>query len=207
MDVFFVSGDGWEFVPGEGLDDAPKLLCSWETLKSSVSFNLFYLYALNSLDVCDAYVNIFIFAPSIRPHLKRRYHTCVEKVREYLEIVKDFNELISPQYLFLHFLGPEPSKHVRRNVEIVKKKLITSTSGASKAKKKDKAFPSSSWDDAGAAMLKAHEVISVDDLSPLRVIPSHELMPSYVDKVMQVLGESLYISGKYLDYEGKLAEA
>nr|POF21992.1 hypothetical protein CFP56_35533 [Quercus suber] len=56
-------------------------------------------------------------------------------------------------------------------------------------------------------MLKAHEAISVDNLSPLGVRPSHELMSSHVHKVMQVLGESLYILGKYLDYEEKYAKA
>ena len=35
-------------------------------------------------------------------------------------------------------------------------------------------------------MLKAHEAIFVNDLSPLGVRPSHELMSSYVYKVMQV---------------------
>ena len=29
-------------------------------------------------------------------HLKKRYHHRVEKVKEYLEIVKDFDELVSP---------------------------------------------------------------------------------------------------------------
>lgn len=52
------------------------------------------------------------FVASTRPHLKRRYYARVERVREYLETVKDFNELISPQSLFLHFLKPEPSKHI-----------------------------------------------------------------------------------------------
>nr|POE64366.1 hypothetical protein CFP56_12415 [Quercus suber] len=37
------------------------------------------------------------------------YQRRAEKVKEYLEFVKDFDELISPQSLFLHFLGPEPS--------------------------------------------------------------------------------------------------
>ena len=54
---------------------------------------------------------------------------------------------------------------------------------APKLKGKDKG---SFWDDAGAAMLKAHEVISVDDLTPMGVRPSHELMSSYMHKVMQV---------------------
>ena len=62
---------------------------------------------MNSLDVCDADVkNIFIFVASTHPRLKRRYHTHVGKVREYPETVKDFNGLISPHSLFLHFLGP-----------------------------------------------------------------------------------------------------
>lgn len=62
--------------------------------------------------------------------------------------------------------------------------LIASTSGASKAKKKEKASSSSFWDDAGAIVLKAHETISIDDLSPLGVRSSHELMSSYIHKVM-----------------------
>ena len=42
-------------------------------------------------------------------------------MKEYLEFVKDFDELVSPQSLFLHFLGPEPSTKVRKNLEVVKK--------------------------------------------------------------------------------------
>ena len=45
----------------------------------------------------------------------------MEKVREYLETVKDFDELVSPQSLFLHFLGPELSTKVRKDLEVVKK--------------------------------------------------------------------------------------
>ena len=44
-----------------------------------------------------------------------------KKVKEYLETVKDFDELVSPQSLFFHFLGPELSTKVRRNLEVVKK--------------------------------------------------------------------------------------
>ena len=35
--------------------------------------------------------------------------------------MKDFNELVSTQSLFLHFLGSEPSSKVWRNLEFVKK--------------------------------------------------------------------------------------
>ena len=63
----------------------------------------------------------FFFAFSQRPRLKKRYQCSVEKVNEYLEIVKDLDEFVSPQSLFLHFLGPETSSKVQRNLEVVKK--------------------------------------------------------------------------------------
>ena len=69
--------------------------------------------------VCD--ILVFSFAVSQRPHLKKTYQHRVEKVKEYLEFVKDFDELVSPQSLFLHFLGLEPSTTVRKNLEVVKK--------------------------------------------------------------------------------------
>lgn len=79
---------------------------------SGVSFYLFYLHAFNFPNGHDTDVNIVVFAASTRPRLKKRYHTRVERVREHLVMVKNFDELICPQSLFLHFLEPEPSKHV-----------------------------------------------------------------------------------------------
>ena len=38
-----------------------------------------------------------------------------------MEFVKDFDELVSPQSLFLYFLGPKPSTKVQKNLEVVKK--------------------------------------------------------------------------------------
>ena len=64
---------------------------------------------------------MFLFALSQHPRLKKRYQRRAEKVNEYLETVKDFDELVSPQSLFLHFLGLEPSTKVQRNLEVVKK--------------------------------------------------------------------------------------
>ena len=45
---FFVPGHGWEFVPGEDLDDAPKFFRSWGIFVSSASFSsvLSVLFAL-----------------------------------------------------------------------------------------------------------------------------------------------------------------
>ena len=56
-----------------------------------------------------------LFAVPQHPRLKKRYHDYVEKVREYLGTVRDSDDLISPQSLFLHFLGLEPSSKVRKN--------------------------------------------------------------------------------------------
>ena len=67
------------------------------------------------------YVIYLLFAVPQCPHLKKRYHDCVEKVKEYLETVKDFDKLVSPQSLFLHFLGSKPSSKVWKNLEVVKK--------------------------------------------------------------------------------------
>ena len=80
------------------------------------------------MDVVLIYISIYIyiyivFEAFVRPHLKKRYHNCVKRVRDYLETVKDFDELISPQSLFLHFLGPEPSNHIWKNVETKKSKF------------------------------------------------------------------------------------
>ena len=40
------------------------------------------------------------------------------KSKGIFESVKNFDELVSPQSLFLHFLGPEPSIKVRKNLEL-----------------------------------------------------------------------------------------
>ena len=38
---FFVSGNVWEFIPSEDLDEAPKFFCSWGTLVSGAFFSSF----------------------------------------------------------------------------------------------------------------------------------------------------------------------
>ena len=59
-----------------------------------------------------------LFAVPQRPRLKKRYHDHVENVKEYLETVKDFDELVFPQLLFLHFLGPKQSSKVRKTSKL-----------------------------------------------------------------------------------------
>ena len=41
--LFFISETGWEFVPSEDLDEAPKFFCSWGVPMSGVSFLSFQL--------------------------------------------------------------------------------------------------------------------------------------------------------------------
>ena len=45
---FFVSGSGWEFIPGEDLDEAPKFFCSWGVPVSGASFLSFSCFSLPS---------------------------------------------------------------------------------------------------------------------------------------------------------------
>ena len=98
-----------------------------------------------------------------------------------------------------------------------------------KKKSGGKSFLPTFWDDADAIALKAHEAFSVDDLSPLMAKSSSEVMSSHVQKLVQVSvigglyfffsfalfllrevlcrlwGESLFVSGKFLDLEKKVA--
>ena len=55
---------------------------------------------------------MLLFAVSQCPRLKKRYQLRAEKLKEYLETIKDFDELVSLQSLFLHFLDSEPSTKV-----------------------------------------------------------------------------------------------
>ena len=67
--------------------------------------------------------------------------------------------------------------------------VITSTGEEVRKKKKKvggKSFLPTFWDDADAATLKAHEALSVDDLSPLMAKSSSEVMSSYIQKLVQV---------------------
>ncbi|KAK9997877.1 hypothetical protein SO802_017480 [Lithocarpus litseifolius] len=48
-----------------------------------------------------------------------------------------------------------------------------------------------------------HRIVAME----IWVRSSHELMSSHVHKVIQALGESLYIFGKYMDYEEKYVTA
>ncbi|XP_065628044.1 uncharacterized protein LOC136066917 isoform X2 [Quercus suber] len=79
-----------------------------------------------------------------QPHLKKRYHGCLEKVREFVDSVADFDELISPNSLYLYFLGPELFTHILKPLETNKKKMATRFSKkklVEMKEKKDKSVP------------------------------------------------------------------
>ena len=56
---------------------------------SGASLYLFSLYAYSFPTSRGIDVGSSVFAASTRPRLKKRYHNCVERVREYLESIKD----------------------------------------------------------------------------------------------------------------------
>nr|POF21363.1 hypothetical protein CFP56_43487 [Quercus suber] len=86
-------------------------------------------------------------------------------------------------------------------------KVIASAGEEARKNKKvgGKSFLPTFWDDANVTALKAHEALSMDDLSPLMAKSSNEVMSSHIQKLVQALGESLFISRKPLDLEKKVA--
>ena len=79
---------------------------------------------------------------------------------------------------------------------------VIASSGEEVRKKKKvdgKSFLPTFWDDADAATLKAHEVLSMDDLSPLIVNSSSKVMLSHTQKLVQVCAVvCLYFSFSFI---------
>ena len=79
-----------------------------------------------------------------------------------------------------------PAKHPSSPTSSLE--VIASAGEKVRKKKKvgGKSFLPTFWDDANVATLKAHEALSVDDLSPLMVKSSNEVMLSHIQKLVQV---------------------
>ena len=60
--------------------------------------------------------------------------------------------------------------------------LIVSLEGCARRKSVSKSF----WDDANAVALKVHEALSMDNLNPLLVKSSSDVMSSHIQKLVQV---------------------
>ena len=58
--------------------------------------------------------------------------------------------------------------------------VIVSSEGGARRKSVSKSF----WDDADAVALKVHEALSMDDLNPLMVKSSSDVMSSYIQKLV-----------------------
>jgi len=58
--------------------------------------------------------------------------------------------------------------------------VIVSSKGCARRKFVIKAFPPTFWDNVGAIVLKAYEVLSVDDLNPLMVKSSKDVMSFHI---------------------------
>ena len=51
----------------------------------------------------------YVFAVKKGRKLKSRYKECVQVATEYAKTIDDFDDLVDPQTLARHFLGPKPS--------------------------------------------------------------------------------------------------
>ena len=84
-----------------------------------------HLYIYICIHTCLLFLNLvkilYMYVGYVCPRLKKRYHHLPEKVRRYIESVSEFDELISLQSLFLHFLRHEPSNFIQKNIETIKK--------------------------------------------------------------------------------------
>ena len=87
-------------------------------------------------------------------------------------------------------ITPSPThSHAKRLASPTSSLEMISSSGKEIRKKKKasgKSFLPTFWDDTDAAALKAHEALSMDDLGPLMVKSSSEVMPSHIHKLVQV---------------------
>ena len=86
----------WTKPPGFFINGGPRCLV-----------HLFLLPSFASFVLC--LVILFFFSVKACPHLKSRYKDLPKRVLGYVDEVKDFDDLINPNNLSLHFLGQEPS--------------------------------------------------------------------------------------------------
>ena len=56
--------------------------------------------------------------------LKSRYKERVQVATEYAKTIDDFDDLVDPQSLAHHFLGPEPSSFIPHAIDIEEKSEI-----------------------------------------------------------------------------------
>lgn len=105
-----MSGNDWETLSNHLWGDVPKLQYRWGTLKlseSSFASNLLVKIFLSSNPGFNPHLYIYITAKAC-PKLKSRYKGRVKAASNYIRNIEDFDDLLDPQILSCHFLGPKP---------------------------------------------------------------------------------------------------
>ena len=77
-----------------------------------------------------------------------------------------------------------PAKHPTSPTSSLEMIVSSGEEVRNKKKSGGKSFLPTFWDDADAVALKAHEALSVDDLSPLMAKSSSEVMSSHIQKLV-----------------------
>ncbi|XP_065621118.1 uncharacterized protein LOC136063974 [Quercus suber] len=85
--------------------------------------------------------------------------------------------------------------------------IPTPTSKKQRTSGKEKADSRSStiWDDERLAVDRAHEVLTADDLKVFKGVPFNEVASRHVQRLVQVLGESIHITSEHLTQEARVA--
>ena len=99
---FFVSRDDWETNSDEIWREVPRLLRRWGT--TSLGAQLFFSCVSSLLTL----LLVVLCAVKQRPRLKSRFKQCVETTIKYVRTIEDFDDLVDPRTLALHYLGLEP---------------------------------------------------------------------------------------------------
>ena len=79
-------------------------------------FSFWFIFLLES-SLLTLYVFLcFYFTVKDHPELESRFEECVHAVVEYVSTINDFDDLVDPQTLARHCLGPEPSHYVLHTI-------------------------------------------------------------------------------------------
>ena len=117
LDIFFVSGNGWETLSDDFWGDVPRLLCRWETPCLSVFASMFLLFIVLSVLIIILTLHHFCFVVKKRHELEDKFEERVLEAVKYASTIEDFYELVDPRTLACHCLGLEPSPYVLRAID------------------------------------------------------------------------------------------
>ena len=64
LNFFFITGNGWEFVPGKDFDEAPKFFCSWVVPVFGASCSSFFFFFLEVKVIGNLLIFLFCSCPA-----------------------------------------------------------------------------------------------------------------------------------------------